>query len=87
MLSSQTKDEVTHAAMNRLLNLGLTVDKLLALSDKELGELIYPVGFWRVRIIILRGIEKFSVMCALCYIPLVLHVLFLMSKVSDMDLQ
>jgi len=48
MLSSQTKDEVTHAAMDRLLSRGLTVDNLLNLSEKDLGDMIYPVGFWRV---------------------------------------
>ena len=48
MLSSQTKDAVTHAAMSRLLEKRLTVKNLLETSDKDLGELIYPVGFWRV---------------------------------------
>lgn len=48
MLSSQTKDEVTHAAMNRLLDHGLNVDDVLKISDEQLGKLIYPVGFWRV---------------------------------------
>lgn len=50
MLSSQTKDHVTHGAMAKLLDYGLTVDKILAISDKKLGELIYPVGFWKVNI-------------------------------------
>ena len=35
--------------MRRLRDHGLTVDNLLATSDKKLGELIYPVGFWKVR--------------------------------------
>lgn len=48
MLSSQTKDEVTHAAMNKLLDHGLNVDDVLKISDEQLGKLIYPVGFWRV---------------------------------------
>jgi len=48
MLSSQTKDEVNFAAMQRLKQHGLTVDKILEISDKNLGELIYPVGFWKV---------------------------------------
>ena len=48
MLSSQTKDEVTHAATNRLIDHGLDVDTVLNISDEDLGKLIYPVGFWRV---------------------------------------
>lgn len=50
MLSSQTKDQVTFAAMERLKEKGLTVDNVLAMSDEELGRLIYPVGFWKVMI-------------------------------------
>lgn len=48
MLSSQTKDQVTHAAMMKLRQHGLTPDSLLNTSDTTLGELIYPVGFWKV---------------------------------------
>lgn len=48
MLSSQTKDQVTFAAMERLRARGLTVDNVLNMSDEELGKLIYPVGFWKV---------------------------------------
>ncbi len=48
MLSSQTKDEVNFAAMERLRDHGLTVDSIIEIDDKTLGELIYPVGFWRV---------------------------------------
>ena len=49
MLSSQTKDQVNAAAMERLKDHGLTVSNILKTDDKQLGELIYPVGFWRVR--------------------------------------
>lgn len=53
MLSSQTKDQVTFAAMERLIARGCcTVDGILALSDEELGKLIYPVGFWKVRYVV-----------------------------------
>lgn len=48
MLSSQTKDQVTFAAMERLKARGLTIDNVLTMSEEELGELIKPVGFWRV---------------------------------------
>lgn len=48
MLSSQTKDQVTAGAMQRLLAQGLTVDSILQTDDNTLGKLIYPVGFWKV---------------------------------------
>lgn len=48
MLSSQTKDQVTFAAMSRLIDHGCTVENILATSDEKLGQLIYPVGFWKV---------------------------------------
>lgn len=46
MLSSQTKDQVTFAAMTRLKEKGLTVQAMLDVDEKELGELIKPVGFY-----------------------------------------
>lgn len=48
MLSSQTKDQITAAAMKKLKDYGLTMDNVMAMSDKQLGELIFPVGFWQV---------------------------------------
>lgn len=48
MLSSQTKDQVTSAAMQKLRAHGCTVENILATDDETLGQLIYPVGFWRV---------------------------------------
>lgn len=48
MLSSQTKDQVTAAAMQKLRAHGCTVENILATDDETLGKLIYPVGFWRV---------------------------------------
>ncbi|XP_072337684.1 endonuclease III-like protein 1 isoform X1 [Scyliorhinus torazame] len=50
MLSSQTRDHVTFAAMNKLRDHGLTVENILTMEDKTLGELIYPVGFWRSKV-------------------------------------
>ncbi|KAG3258966.1 endonuclease III-like protein 1 isoform X1 [Ictidomys tridecemlineatus] len=50
MLSSQTKDQVTAGAMQRLRARGLTVDSILQTDDSTLGELIYPVGFWRSKV-------------------------------------
>ena len=48
MLSSQTNDKVNFAAMERLRNHGLSVKSVIEMSDKTLGDLIYPVGFWKV---------------------------------------
>ncbi|XP_048408314.1 endonuclease III-like protein 1 isoform X1 [Stegostoma tigrinum] len=50
MLSSQTRDQVTFAAMKQLREHGLTVENILKMDDKTLGELIYPVGFWRNKV-------------------------------------
>ncbi|VCW67058.1 unnamed protein product [Gulo gulo] len=50
MLSSQTKDQVTAGAMQRLRARGLTVDSVLQTDDSTLGALIYPVGFWRSKV-------------------------------------
>lgn len=48
MLSSQTRDQVTAAAMQKLRAHGCTVENILTTDDEALGKLIYPVGFWRV---------------------------------------
>ena len=52
MLSSQTKDTVNFAAMERLINHGLSVDKILAMSDSELDALIIPVGFHNNKVLL-----------------------------------
>lgn len=48
MLSSQTKDQVTHAAMQRLITYGCTPEIIAGTPDDTLEKLIYPVGFWKV---------------------------------------
>ena len=48
MLSSQTKDTVTFAAMKRLRDHGLNVSSITSTDQADLGQLIYPVGFWKV---------------------------------------
>ncbi|XP_034936579.1 endonuclease III-like protein 1 [Chelonus insularis] len=50
MLSSQTKDQINFAAMERLKKHGCTPQILLNTSDTTLGELIYPVGFWKRKV-------------------------------------
>ena len=46
ILSLRTKDEVTAAAAKRLFNVVRTPQDLLNLDEKQLQELIYPVGFY-----------------------------------------
>ncbi|KDO34426.1 hypothetical protein SPRG_01561 [Saprolegnia parasitica CBS 223.65] len=46
MLSSQTKDPVTAAAMERLKKHGLTVANILATDRNELAQILRPVGFF-----------------------------------------
>lgn len=50
MLSSQTKDQVTHAAMQRLNTHGCKPNVIVATPDDVLGKLIYPVGFWKKKV-------------------------------------
>ncbi|XP_061433118.1 endonuclease III-like protein 1 isoform X1 [Lethenteron reissneri] len=50
MLSSQTKDQVTSAAMARLRGHGLTPLNVAGTDDAMLGRLIYPVGFWKTKV-------------------------------------
>ena len=50
MLSSQTKDEVTDAAVSKLrdaLGGSLTVEAMLQADDAAIAEAIAKVGFWR----------------------------------------
>lgn len=58
MLSSQTKDQVTHAAMLRLREVGLSTKSVISMSDEKLGDLIRPVGFWRKKVNYLKGAAK-----------------------------
>lgn len=46
LLSLRTKDEVTAQAARRLFEKARTPDQILALSEKALEKLIYPVGFY-----------------------------------------
>ncbi|KAH9498386.1 hypothetical protein Btru_008142, partial [Bulinus truncatus] len=50
MLSSQTKDQVTSAAMGRLREHGCNISHILSTSDDVLGQLIYPAGFWKKKV-------------------------------------
>lgn len=45
MLSSQTKDQITHAAMKRLISYGCTPNSIIAMDNDDIVKLIRPVGF------------------------------------------
>jgi endonuclease-3 len=50
MLSSQTKDEVTDAAVTKLrtaIGGTLSIENLIAADEKVIAEAINKVGFWR----------------------------------------
>ncbi|CAH8454779.1 unnamed protein product [Schistosoma haematobium] len=49
MLSSQTKDQITAAAMGRLKLRGCTLTTLTSMKTEDLQELIYPVGFYKTK--------------------------------------
>lgn len=46
LLSLRTKDAVTTLATARLLEKARTPEQMLALSEKQIAKLIYPVGFY-----------------------------------------
>ena len=58
ILSLRTKDEVTHKASIKLLKKFDTPEKILTLSEKEIQELIFPVGFYRVKAHRILSISK-----------------------------
>jgi endonuclease III len=49
ILSARTKDEVTAAASGRLFEKAKDVESLAALSEEEIRDLIYPVGFYKAK--------------------------------------
>lgn len=49
MLSAQTKDEITHAACQRLKTIGFTPQTLASTDVSELENLLLPVGFYKTK--------------------------------------
>lgn len=49
VLSLRTKDQVTAKACERLFAEADTPEKMLELSEKKIGELIYPTGFYKTK--------------------------------------
>lgn len=56
LISLRTKDEVTGPAAMRLLTRAPDVSALLRLPEKEIAQLIYPAGFYRVKAKTLRRV-------------------------------
>src|SRR5580692_5869343 len=56
ILSLRTKDATTAAASTRLFECAHTPEAILALSPKTLERLIFPVGFYRTKARVIRGI-------------------------------
>jgi len=58
ILSLRTKDEVTFPAASRLIERADTPEKMLALPEARIAELIYPVGFYLTKARRLRQISQ-----------------------------
>jgi endonuclease-3 len=57
LLSLRTKDQVTIVASRRLLAVARTPEAMLAVDVDTIGELIYPVGFWKTKAQRLRQVS------------------------------
>ncbi|MEJ5173296.1 MAG: endonuclease III [Hydrogenothermaceae bacterium] len=58
ILSLRTKDEVTAKASERLFNVVKFPKDLLKLTEKEIENIIYPVGFYRNKAKVLKEVAK-----------------------------
>ena len=58
LLSHRTKDEVTHAAADRLFKRFRSIDELATADITEIAELIKPVGFYRVKAVKIKAIAE-----------------------------
>lgn len=58
IISLRTKDEVTIESSTRLFAAADTPAAILALSEEEIGELIYPAGFYRMKAGNLRTVSS-----------------------------
>jgi len=57
-LSLRTKDKTTHEASLRLFEKGDTPQKIIALSNREIEKLIYPVGFYHRKAVTIKKISE-----------------------------
>jgi endonuclease III len=58
LLSLRTKDEVTAKATARLFDQARTPEQMLAVGEKQVAELIYPVGFYPTKAKRLMAISR-----------------------------
>ncbi|WP_461830083.1 endonuclease III domain-containing protein [Aquifex sp.] len=58
LLSTRTKDELTHRVCKRFFEKVKSPEDLVKLSEEEIQRLIYPVGFYRVKAKQLKEIGK-----------------------------
>jgi endonuclease-3 len=56
LLSLRTKDETTRKAAKRLLAKAPTAEKLLRLREETIRTLIYPVGFYKTKAVVLKDV-------------------------------
>ncbi len=61
LLSSRTKDEVTYSACEKLFSKASDIKKLNQLSQSEIQDLIYPVGFYKKKAIYLKKLSRIIV--------------------------
>lgn len=58
ILSLRTKDQTTNKAMERLFKKAKTPEEIIKLTEEELEQLIYPVGFYRNKAKTIKEISK-----------------------------
>jgi len=58
LLSLRTKDETTDAASARLFALARTPEEIARLPLRTIEKAIFPVGFYRKKALVLRGVSK-----------------------------
>lgn len=56
LISLRTKDEVTLEASERLFKIADTPEKMLTLTEEEIGKLIYPAGFYKTKSVTIKNI-------------------------------
>ncbi len=58
LISSRTKDEVTHKASEQLFSCADSPPKMTLLTEERIAELIYPVGFYKQKAKHIKSIAK-----------------------------
>ncbi len=69
ILSLRTKDAVTEEASKRLFKLADSPEKLMTLSQREIEEVIYPAGFYKVKAENLKNIASTLFKNYACRVP------------------